>query len=171
MDKTLILKSIQKYLGFDKDKDFAEYLEIAQSTLSSWYSRGSIDYCRIIAKCKDIDANWLLTGQGEMLKFDPKKQLNQVNEQNELYGLNQTEFIDNVKKSLIVKDELISSYIKKIELLESNKFINDFDSRLKELETFKDTIILKLKLDLEIESLELDLKSEKSSKSVARKSH
>ena len=41
---------------------------IKPNTLSNWYSRNTIDYDLIITKCERIDANWLLTGKGEMLK-------------------------------------------------------------------------------------------------------
>jgi len=49
------------------DAELAGYLGIATTTLSSWKSRGSIDYDLIYAKCVDINANWLFTGTGDML--------------------------------------------------------------------------------------------------------
>lgn len=76
MDKSLILKEIKKHLGFKKDTDFAHFLGINQSNLSLWYKRGTINYESIISKCKDIDANWLLTGEGQMLKESPTEVLN-----------------------------------------------------------------------------------------------
>ncbi|WPC11241.1 helix-turn-helix domain containing protein [Riemerella anatipestifer] len=68
MDKKLILREIKKHLGYTKDGDFADFLGIKQNTLSNWKSRNTIDYDLIISKCENIDANWLLTGKGEMLK-------------------------------------------------------------------------------------------------------
>jgi hypothetical protein len=73
MDKTQIINSIKSYLGFKKDIDFADFLGINQSTLSSWHKRGSINYELIIEKCNNINANWLLTGKGEMLKDTDSK--------------------------------------------------------------------------------------------------
>lgn len=70
MDKYLILNEIKKHLGFKKDSDFANFLGIKQNTLSTWKSRNVIDYDLIISKCEDIDANWLLTGNGSMLKSE-----------------------------------------------------------------------------------------------------
>lgn len=70
MDKSLILKEIKKYYNFKTDGEFADFLGIKQNTLSNWASRNSIDYDRIITKCEEIDANWLLTGKGSMLKAD-----------------------------------------------------------------------------------------------------
>lgn len=71
MDNILILKSIKLHYGIKKDVDFAKFLEIPQSTLASWIKRNSLDYRLIIAKCPDIDANWLLTGRGDMIKSEP----------------------------------------------------------------------------------------------------
>lgn len=68
MDKSLILKEIKKHYSFKTDGEFAAFLGIKQNTLSNWSTRNSIDYDRIIEKCEDIDANWLMTGKGEMLK-------------------------------------------------------------------------------------------------------
>jgi repressor LexA len=67
-DNTLILSTIKSYLGFTKDVDFAKFLGIKPTALSNWYSRGTLDYDIISTKCGFIDGNWLLTGQGEILK-------------------------------------------------------------------------------------------------------
>ncbi|MGV4380201.1 helix-turn-helix domain-containing protein, partial [Ornithobacterium rhinotracheale] len=74
MDKKLILREIKKHLGYTKDGDFADFLGIKQNTLSNWKSRNTIDYDLIISKCENIDANWLLTGKGEMLKSPAKQE-------------------------------------------------------------------------------------------------
>lgn len=73
MDKSLILKSIKEHYKFKTDGDFANFLGIKQNTLSNWATRNSIDYDRIISKCENIDANWLLTGKGPMLKSEEKE--------------------------------------------------------------------------------------------------
>lgn len=81
MDKSLILKEIKKYYNFKTDGEFADFLGIKQNTLSNWSTRNSIDYDRIISKCDEIDANWLITGKGSMLKL----QNNTVDEPNIAY--------------------------------------------------------------------------------------
>lgn len=68
MDKSLIIKKIKSYLNIKTDSDFADFLGVKQPTISSWKARNTLDYELIITKCNDIDANWLLTGKGEMLK-------------------------------------------------------------------------------------------------------
>ncbi|MGY0039200.1 helix-turn-helix domain-containing protein [Pedobacter sp. NJ-S-72] len=66
--KSQILSQIKSHYNFKNDAEFARYLDIKPNTLSNWHSRNTIDYELIVTKCADIDANWLLTGQGEMLK-------------------------------------------------------------------------------------------------------
>lgn len=78
MDKSLILKEIKKHYNFKTDGEFADFLGIKQNTLSNWSTRNSIDYERIITKCEDIDANWLLTGKEPMLKNQVPKVRNMV---------------------------------------------------------------------------------------------
>lgn len=67
-NKTLILKNIKRHLGYKKDVDFANFLGISPQTLASWYTRNTFDLEVLYAKCVDIDANFLLTGRGEMLR-------------------------------------------------------------------------------------------------------
>jgi len=67
-DKSFILSQIKSHYNFKNDADFARYLDIKPNTLSNWHSRNTMDYEVIVTKCVDIDANWLLTGQGDMLK-------------------------------------------------------------------------------------------------------
>lgn len=67
MDKALIIKEIKKHLNIEKDKDFADFLGVKQNTLSTWKSRNTLDYEKIISKCDFLNANWLITGQGNMI--------------------------------------------------------------------------------------------------------
>lgn len=73
MDKSLILNRIKEHLFFKTDKEFADYLGVKPNTLSTWHKRNSIDYELIIAKCDFVNANWLLTGNGSMLKAEEKE--------------------------------------------------------------------------------------------------
>lgn len=70
MDKLLILNSIQKHYGFEKDTHFAEFLGIAPQNLSKWKARCTFDAELIYTKCTQINSEWLLTGKGEMLKSE-----------------------------------------------------------------------------------------------------
>lgn len=66
----LILNGLKLHYNFKTNTDFAKFLGIAPQTLGSWYSRCSVDYDLLYAKCVDIDANWLLSGTGSMLRND-----------------------------------------------------------------------------------------------------
>ncbi len=70
MDKRLIIREIKNYLNIEKDKDFAKYLGIKTTTLSMWYKRNSYDIELLFKKCEFVNAEWLLTGRGNMLKQD-----------------------------------------------------------------------------------------------------
>lgn len=80
----LILNKLKEFLGFKTNIEFAKFLGIAPTTLSSWYARGTIDYNLIYAKCEYIDANWLLTGQGDMLRVPAVQQQGQPPPKNEV---------------------------------------------------------------------------------------
>ena len=84
IDKVLIIKEIMKVYGFDKKGDFADFLGINQQVLSNWIKRNTFDIDLIFTKCDKINADYLLTGNGEMLKkavnYEAKEFYNQVNE-------------------------------------------------------------------------------------------
>ena len=71
MNKLLILNEIKSYLNIKSDTEFAVFLGIKPQVLSNWKARNTFDIDLIYTKCEFIDANWLLTGQGEMLKNIP----------------------------------------------------------------------------------------------------
>lgn len=73
MDKTLVINDIKNHLNYKTDTELADFLGVKQPTISTWRKRNTIDYELIIAKCNDIDANWLLTGEGNMLKENNQK--------------------------------------------------------------------------------------------------
>jgi len=68
MHKSLILNKIKSHYKFKTDAEFAKFLDIKPASLSNWHARNTMDYERVFSKCVEIDANWLLTGRGEMLK-------------------------------------------------------------------------------------------------------
>ena len=70
MNKSLILNRIKLAYSLKNDAELARFLEIQRNTLSNWYSRNTIDYDKVFLKCEQLNPEWLLTGQGEMLKED-----------------------------------------------------------------------------------------------------
>ena len=57
-------------LAFDisSDVQLAERLGVKKSTLSNWKSRNTIDFATLFTKCEHVNIDWLITGEGEMLK-------------------------------------------------------------------------------------------------------
>ncbi len=66
MNTREILERAKAALDITSDMKLAELLGIKKSTLSNWKSRNSIDYEILFAKCKHINYNWLITGEGDM---------------------------------------------------------------------------------------------------------
>lgn len=72
--KSLILNRLKQHYGFNSDTDFANFLGIKPQTLSSWHSRDTFDTELLYAKCINLDANFLLTGEGEIEKQNIKEE-------------------------------------------------------------------------------------------------
>lgn len=108
-DKTFIINKIKEYLKFKNDKDFAEFLGIKQNTLSTWKSRNVIDYDLIIAKCDLIDANWLLTGKGNMLKKQ-EKQIQPYPENDSFSMLSEADAVYGVEDNRMTMRRLKTDY-------------------------------------------------------------
>ena len=58
------------YFQINTGGELAEKLGVAPSTISTWKVRNTIDYELLFAKCESVNLNWLITGEGEMLKTD-----------------------------------------------------------------------------------------------------
>lgn len=68
MDKKGILNAlIAHYCGGNKSQ-FAKKLGVKPQTINTWENRNSFDLELIYSKCEYISGDWLLTGEGEMLK-------------------------------------------------------------------------------------------------------
>lgn len=60
VNKTCILDKIKGFYGLKSNKALSEFLGVTKQTISNWYSRNTIDYDIVLAKCKDADLHWLL---------------------------------------------------------------------------------------------------------------
>lgn len=70
MTKKDRLDEIIRYYSNGKPSTFAKFIGVAPSTISTWLARNTFDYDLLFAKCEELNAEWLLTGRGEMLKPD-----------------------------------------------------------------------------------------------------
>ena len=122
MDKSKIIREIKLHLGFKNDTELADFLGIKQNTLSTWKSRNTMDYDLVISKCDFIDANWLLTGEGKMLKSE----------------LNEQKFSNNDK---------YTASLEKINALQEDKIAN-LEKTIKELKSKLQKTIAKQENDI-----------------------
>jgi phage repressor protein C with HTH and peptisase S24 domain len=75
LDKTLVLNKLMKHYGFRGNTEFANFLGIKPQTVSSWFSRNTYDTELLYAKCVNIDAHFLLTGEEPIEKPNIKDSL------------------------------------------------------------------------------------------------
>lgn len=71
-----IINRLKIALDIKTDNDLSERLTINKSTLSNWKNRNTLDFDLVFSICEHINIDWLLTGDGNMLK--PSKQQSQV---------------------------------------------------------------------------------------------
>ena len=68
MTKKERLEALVAHYSDGKPTRFAKYIGVAPSTISTWIARDTFDYDLLFAKCEMISPDWLLTGNGPMLK-------------------------------------------------------------------------------------------------------
>ena len=73
MTKKERLEDIIQFYSNGKPTAFAKFLGVAPSTISTWISRNTFDYDTLFAKCEELNAEWLLTGKGEMLRSNSEQ--------------------------------------------------------------------------------------------------
>ncbi len=68
MTKKERLEALIAHYSDGKPTRFAKHIGVAPSTISTWIARDTFDYDLLFAKCEMISPEWLLTGNGSMLK-------------------------------------------------------------------------------------------------------
>ncbi|MBF1631186.1 MAG: helix-turn-helix domain-containing protein [Prevotella sp.] len=63
-----VIERLKIALNLSSDNALAETLGVSKATLSNWKSRNSIDIPLLFSKCEHVSVDWLLTGNGAMLK-------------------------------------------------------------------------------------------------------
>lgn len=73
MDKSQMVNELIAHYSNGNKSQFASLLGIRPQTINSWISRDTFDTELIYAKCVGVSADWLLTGEGDMLKEQREK--------------------------------------------------------------------------------------------------
>ncbi|NPV35104.1 MAG: hypothetical protein HPY80_00390 [Bacteroidales bacterium] len=97
-----IIERLKTYFQIVTDIELAKILGIKPNTISTWRNRNSIDWNLIFAKCENINLNWLLTGEGSMLRT----------EDNQIKPANSSTSASSPSETCpycFIKDKLISS--------------------------------------------------------------
>lgn len=68
MEKNEILQKIIDYYTNGNKRQFAKMLGVSPQVVSGWFSRNSFDKILVSKKCLHINTQFILTGEGEMLK-------------------------------------------------------------------------------------------------------
>lgn len=66
-----ILNRLKLAFSAGSDTELADLLGIKKATLSNWRNRNSLDLPLVFSFCEHINIDWLITGQGKMLKNAP----------------------------------------------------------------------------------------------------
>lgn len=74
LDKPLVLDRIKEYYKLKGNAELARFLGVAPNTITNWYGRKTFDIDVIYTKCVDVDMNWLLTGEGNMIREESNKE-------------------------------------------------------------------------------------------------
>ena len=74
LDKTLVLDRIKSFYKLKGNADLARFLGVAPNTITNWYGRKTFDLDTIYTKCVDVNLDWLLTGEGSMLRANKSEE-------------------------------------------------------------------------------------------------
>ena len=68
--KTERLDMLVEHFASGNKAEFARMLGITKQSLNTWYNYEHLDIEKVFYACPELSAQWLLTGEGEMLKKD-----------------------------------------------------------------------------------------------------
>lgn len=98
MDKKSILEQLIIHFAKGNQSLFARLLGLSQSTVGTWSVRKTFNAEQIKAVFPQVDGNWLLTGEGEMLLPDDQGTI-QVGGHHNTTQINSTGNIETAKSS------------------------------------------------------------------------
>lgn len=102
--KSEILDRFKLANNISSNADLARFLSLKPSTVSNWYTRGSIDYDLIFSKCKRINFDWLITGEWQMTIEESNSSI--INEPPPEYKKASSGLMDEFYIDVIAKKEI-----------------------------------------------------------------
>lgn len=121
-DKSFIINELKKHYNFKSDKSFADFLGISPQGLNTWKNRNTLDIELLYSKCVGVNANWLLTGNGEMFLDKENKGITTNTSQDSKLLLDKIE--DLVTEKALLKRELEEVKKQLEEVVKSKQPIN-----------------------------------------------
>jgi hypothetical protein len=61
-DAKAIVERLKSHYRFAEDKELAEFLGTNNQKVYNWKKRNTVDLKMVLAKCPDVDLNWLFRG-------------------------------------------------------------------------------------------------------------
>lgn len=98
MERNEILNTLILHFARGNQSQFARTLNLSPSTVATWVSRKTFNAEQIKAVFPQVDGNWLLTGEGEMLLPDDQGTI-QVGGHHNTTQINSTGNIETTKSS------------------------------------------------------------------------
>lgn len=68
MNKSEIIESLVNHFCDGNKSQFANILGVKPQTINTWINRNTFDIDLVYSKCEYISGDWLISGEGEMLK-------------------------------------------------------------------------------------------------------
>lgn len=102
-----MLESLINYYTDGNKAKFAAMIGITPQLVSNWLSRNTFDAELLYKGCKNVSADWLLSGNGEMIKQIDNSQTGNTGRESELLALCKA-LVDNYQQRDNVMSKLVS---------------------------------------------------------------
>lgn len=106
MDKKMMLEQVINHYTDGNKAKFGNMLGVKPQTINTWLLRNTYDAELIYSKCDNISGDWLLSGEGEMIKSIQSEYID-VRQDNELLNLCKL-LVQNFQQRDEVMDKLVS---------------------------------------------------------------
>lgn len=123
-----IISRLKELFNCSTNEELAMLLGVSKGTIGSWKSRNTIDLKLVVAKCNHANYNWIINGEGEMLK-NTTNNINQKvkGDNNIITGQNK----GHIQSTINNKDDIISNLQQ--HLINYKNIIDEKDQQINKL--------------------------------------